>query len=315
MTAPTRERRPLPGAPPPRPPWRRGPSTLARRDARSGYLFIFPAALTLGLLVLYPLLNGFYISVFNTNLVNRWRFVGLDYYLRALTDPSFLRSLAITLTYAVLVVGGTVVVGTALALLLNREMRFRTLFRAVLILPWLFPEVVVALLWKWIFNPIYGLLNHVMLTLGLIDAPVQWLDDPVTAFWSVVLASVWKGFPLVMILVLAGLQSIPKELYEAAAIDGANKAQLFRHITLPGLAPVLLVTVILETVWWFKHFTIVWLLTAGGPVDATNVVSIAIYRTAFQNFQFGRAAASAVIVFLICLAISIVYRRLIRDDR
>jgi multiple sugar transport system permease protein len=300
--------------PPPRRRSRPTPSTLARRDARSGYLFIFPAALTMGLLVLYPLINGFWISVFDTNLVNRWKFVGLDYYVRALSDPAFLRSLAITLTYAVLVVGGTVVVGTALALMLNREMRFRTVYRAVLILPWLFPEVVVALLWKWIFNPIYGLSNHVLMTLGVVTEPVQWLDDPTTAFWSVVLASVWKGYPLVMILVLAGLQSIPKELYEAASIDGANKAQLFRYITLPGLAPVLLVTVILETVWWFKHFTIVWLLTAGGPVDATNVVSIAIYRTAFQNFQFGRAAASAVIVFFISLAISIVYRKIIRDD-
>jgi multiple sugar transport system permease protein len=314
MTAPARERRPSTGAPPVRP-WRRAPSTLARRDARSGYLFIFPAALTLGLLVLYPLLSGFYISAFNTNLVNRWKFVGVDYYVQALSDPAFLRSLVITLTYAVMVVGGTVVVGTALALLLNREMRFRTVYRAVLILPWLFPEVVVALLWKWIFNPIYGMSNHLLMTLGVVDAPVQWLDDPGTAFWSVVVASVWKGYPLVMILVLAGLQSIPKELYEAASIDGANKVQLFRHITLPGLAPVLVVTVILETVWWFKHFTIVWLLTAGGPVDATNVVSIAIYRTAFQNFQFGRAASSAVIVFFICLAISIVYRRVIRDDR
>jgi multiple sugar transport system permease protein len=310
----TRERD---AGPPPAPAKkRRGlPLSLARRDARAGYLFILPVAATLGLLVLYPLLNGFYISVLDTNLVNRWEFVGLDYFVRALTDPSFLRSLATTLTYAVLVVGGTVVVGTALAVLLNREMRFRTVFRAVLILPWLFPEVVVALLWKWIFNPIYGLSNHILMSLGIVDAPVQWLDDPTTAFFAVVVASVWKGFPLVMILVLAGLQSIPKELYEAAAIDGGNKIQLFRHITLPGLVPVLLVTVILETVWWFKHFTIVWLLTAGGPVDATNVVSIAIYRTAFQNFQFGRAAASAVIVFAICLAISLVYRKLIRDDR
>jgi multiple sugar transport system permease protein len=292
-----------------------GRSPLARRDARSGYLFVLPVALTLGLLVVYPLLNGFVISFLNTNLVNRWIFVGLDYFVRALTDPAFLRSLAITLLYAVLVVAGTLVVGTWLALLLNRELRFRWLIRAVLILPWLFPEVVVALLWKWIFNPIYGLSNHILLSIGLVDAPVQWLDDPGTAFWSVVVASVWKGYPLVMILVLAGLQTIPKELYEAASIDGANGVQLFRHITLPGLAPILLVTVILETVWWFKHFTIVWLLTAGGPVDATNVVSIAIYRTAFQNFQFGRAAAAAVIVFAICLAISLVYRKLIRDDR
>ena len=290
-------------------------ASYAKRDARSGYWFIFPAAITMALLVLYPLVYGFVISLFDTNLVNRWDFVGLDHFIRALTDPVFLKSIGTTALYSGLIVAGTLVVGTVLALILNMKLRFRTFFRVVLILPWLFPEVVVALLWKWMFNPIYGILSDVFQTLGLSTEPILWLEDPNAALPGVVIASIWKGFPLVMVLMLAGLQSISFDLYEAASLDGANKLQLFRHITLPGLAPILLVTMILETVSWFKHFTIVWLMTAGGPIDATNIVSISIYRTAFQNFQFGQAAALAAIVFVICLAASMIYARVIRDER
>ena len=182
----------------------------------------------------------------------------------------------------------------------------------MLILPWVLPEVVVALLWRWMYNPLYGIISYYG---GFLGIGTEWLEHPRSAMAAIVLTSVWKGLTLVMVLVLAGLQSISKELYEAAALDGASAVGSFRHVTLPGLAPVLLITLILETVWWFEHFTIVWLLTGGGPVDATKVVSISIYQTAFENFQWGRSAAMAVVVFVICLGASIVYRRLIRDER
>lgn len=285
------------------------------RDTRAGIGFTSPAIILMALLVGYPLLYGLYISLFDTNLVNKWDFVGTSHYERALTSGTFLDSIWTTLIFAVMVVVGTHVVGMALALALNRRGIIVSIFRIVLILPWLFPEVVVALLWRWILNPIYGILNHILGTLGLIDSPILWLEEPSLALPSVALASIWKGYPLVMVLLLAGLQSIPQELYEAAAIDGAGKVKSFRHITLPGLTPVLVVTVILETVWWFKHFTIVWLMTGGGPVTATNVVSISIYREAFQNFNFGLAAAYAAVVFVICLGASALYRKVIRDDR
>jgi len=265
-------------------------------------------------LIAYPLLYGVYISGFNTNLLNKWDFVGLKYYIQILSDTEFLNKIWITLKYAALVVAGNFVVGMSLALLLNREIKFRLLFRAILILPWLFPDVVVALLWKWLYNPLYGLFNYLLQSLHLINTPIEWLDSQHFALFGVAIASVWKGYPLVMIMLLAGLQSISKDLYEAAEIDGCNKWQLFRHITIPGLMPVTLVVLILETVWWFKHFTIVWLLTAGGPINVTSVVSIDIYRTAFQSFQFGRASAMAVIVFVICLLMSYVYRRLLETN-
>jgi multiple sugar transport system permease protein len=289
-------------------------NTYAQQNKWAGYWFILPVLITMVVLIAYPLLFGGYISLFNTNLLNKWEFVGFDYYLQALSDPEFLHKIGLTFKFTALVVVGNLIVGTLLAIILNMKLPGRLLFRAILILPWLFPEVVVALLWKWLFNPLYGLVNHILTGLHLINKPIAWLDMPEFALTGVVIACIWKGYPLVMILVLAGLQSISKDLFEAAEIDGANKWQVFRHITIPGLMPVLVVTIILETVWWFKHFTIVWLLTAGGPVDATSVISIDIYNTAFQDFRFGRAAATAVIVFLICLVISYLYRRFLSND-
>lgn len=300
-----------------------GPGTPGRRrrrptahalQRRHGLAFIAPAAVFMGLLIAYPLVYGLYISVFDTNLVNRWDFVGAQYYERAVTSEQFQSSILVTGLYAILVVAGTHVVGMLLALALNRRGLAVTIFRIVFILPWLFPEVVVALLWRWILNPVYGVLNDLLLSIGVIDAPQAWLEDARLALLGVVGASIWTSFPLVMILLLAGLQSISPDLYEAASLDGAGRMKSFVHITVPGLLPVLLVTLILQTVWWFKHFTIVWLMTGGGPVAATSVVSISIYREAFQNFNFGQAAAYAAIVFAICLAASALYRRVIRDE-
>lgn len=288
-------------------------SKVAASQQRAGLGFVSPSVLVLLALVVYPLFYGFYISMFKTNLRNMWNFVGLKYFVQALSDSDFIHTISVTLLFAVLVVAGNLLLGTALALLLNTNIRFRVVLRAILILPWLFPDVVVAILFKWIYDPLYGLLNFALTSVHLIDHPIVWFGDSNLAFSAVVLSCIWKGYPLVMILVLAGLQSIPQDRYEAAQLDGAGLANQFRYVTFPGLVPVLAVSVILDFVWWFKHFTIVWLMTAGGPIDATKVVSIDIYRIAFTNFDFGRAAALAVIVFFICLAFSIVYRRLVRD--
>lgn len=295
-----------------KPPRRRSPAAAAK--ARAGFTFVTPAMLVMLLLVVYPLVFGIYISFFDTNLLNRWDFVGSKFFTQSLSDPGFLKSLVITVVYAILVIAGHLVIGVSLAVVLASNVRFNVLFRVILILPWLFPEVVVAMIFRWIFDPIFGILNYGLQTIGLISTQVAWLDDPFWAFCAVLGAAIWKGYPLVMLLALAGLQSIPKDRYEAAALDGANRLQQFRYVSLPGLAPILGVAVILEFVWWFKHFTIVWLMTKGGPVDATNVVSIDIYRTAFQSFDFGRAAAMAVIVLIICILFAIIYRRMVPDN-
>ncbi|WP_240930784.1 carbohydrate ABC transporter permease [Isoptericola sp. BMS4] len=296
-------------------PRRRRGGVQSTRDAIAGRLFTLPVLVVSLVLVAYPILYGIGLSFFDTNLVNRWDFIGLENYARLATDGSFLNSILVTFGFAFLVVAGNLVVGTCLALLLDRGLRYTTVFRVVLVLPWLFPEVVVALIWKWMYNPVYGLFNADLLAAGIIDEPVAWLDDPNLALFAVALAAIWKGYPLVMVLVLAGLQTIPRELYEAASLDRAGRLGKFRHVTLPGLRPVLLAVVVLETAWWFKHFTIVWLLTSGGPAGATSVVSIDIYERAFKNFQWGDAAAAAVVVLVICLALSAIYQKVLhRDD-
>jgi len=257
----------------------------------------------------------FFVSLFDTNLMKRWNFVGLKYYWEAITKPDFLHTLLITVEFTILVLIGIFFVGISLALLLNMKLKGRTLFRLILILPWLFPEVVVALLWKWMFDPIYGLVNHILTSLHLINEPIAWLSSTTYAMLGVVFVVIWKGYPLVLIFVLAGLQSIPEDLYEAADIDGASKWKSFLHITLPSLRPVLVTTLILETVWWFKHYTIVQLLTGGGPIDSTRVVSIDIFNLAFTDFRFGQASALGFVVFLICFLISFVFRRVLSGDK
>lgn len=287
---------------------------LGFREQVNGYWFILPAALTLGFLVVYPLGYGAFVSFFKTNLVNRWDFVGLSNYVQVLTSSGFLHSVWLTTEFTVGTVAGHLVIGMVLALLLNLDLPGRTAFRAILIVPWLFPEVVVAMLWKWMFNPLYGVVNYTLMSLGIISDPVTWLGNLKTAMPALIVTTIWKGYPLVMIMLLAGLQSIPREQYESAQIDGASMLQTFRYVTLPNLRSVLMVALILDTVWWFKHFAMVWVMTQGGPITATNIVSIDIYKTAFQQFTFGPASAMAILVFFICFALAGGYRLFLRDD-
>lgn len=279
-----------------------------------GYKFISPAAIAMIALIIYPMLYGIYLSFFNTNLVNRWKFVGLQYYLQAFTESEFYSSVLLTFGFMILVVVGHFVVGFILASILNKQFVGRTVFRAIFMLPWLFPETVIALLFTWIMNPMYGVLNSILKSLGLISSNVSWLGSASLAFPSIVAVCIWKGYPLVMTMILSGLQSISADLYEAARIDGANKWQQFLHVTVPGLKPVLTTTIILDSVWWFKQYTLVYTMTGGGPGDATNLISLNIYGTAFNDLRFGKAAAWGVIVFIICYLISKIYGVVLKDD-
>lgn len=278
------------------------------------YGFVSPASLTILILVVYPILYGIYISFFDTNLVNKWKFVGLRYYLQALTDSSFLHSLEKTMIFTVAVVAGHFVLGFIFASVLNMNIRFRTIFRGILILPWLFPDVVIAYLFKWILNTQGGIVNELLLHIGLISEPVGWLSTSVTAFPCVILVSIWKGYPLVMVQILAGIQTISTDMYEAAEIDGASMWQRFRYITLPALKPILTTILILDTVWVFKQFTMIWLMTSGGPGSTTMVSAIEIYKNAFSYFKYGLASAQSVYILVICYLIGVVFRRLLRDD-
>ena len=278
-----------------------------------GYYFSFPIVFMLAALIIYPMLYGFYISFFNTNLVTRWKFVGLRYYLDAFTETAFYQSVILTLGFMILVVAGHFLLGFILASLLNKEFKGRTVFRVIFMLPW-FPEAVVALLFTWIMNPMYGILNSILRNLGIISSNISWLGNKSLAFPSVVFVCIWKGFPLVMTMILAGLQSISKDYYEAAELDGANKWNQFRYITLPSLKTILTTVLILDCVWWFKQYTLVYTMTAGGPGTATSLISLSIYGTAFNDLRFGKAAAWGIIVFVICYLINLVSKVVLNED-
>lgn len=284
------------------------------KEGWTGYPFVLPAIVTMVSLIIYPMLYGIYISFFNTNLVTKWKFVNIKYYLQAFTEMEFYTSLFLTFKFMFFVVLGHFVLGFLLANLLNYDFRGKTFFRVVFIMPWLFPESVIALLFMWILNPMYGVFNSFLKSLGLISSNVGWLGSTALAFPCVVFACIWKGYPLVMTMLLSGMQSISKDLYEAAKIDGANRWKQFMHVTLPGVRPVFITTVILDSVWWFKQYTLVYTMTAGGPGKATSLISLSIYGTAFNDFRFGKAAAWGVIVFIICYAISRVYRMVLKDE-
>ena len=246
--------------------------------------------------------------------MNKWEFVGLRYYLQALTDTSFLHSLWMTVIFTVSVVVGHFVIGFIFALIVNMDIRFRTVLRGILILPWLFPDVVIAYLFKWILNTQGGIVNELLIHFGLISDPIGWLSTSATAFPCVILVSIWKGYPLVMVQILAGIQTISTDMYEAAEIDGANMWQRFRYVTIPALKPILTTILILDTVWVFKQFTLIWLMTSGGPGSSTMVSAIEIYKNAFSYFKYGLASAQSVYILLICYLIGVVFRRLLRDD-
>lgn len=286
-----------------------------KKDRTAPYLFIAPAAIVILLLVVYPIANGLFISTYDTNLVNKWDFVGAKHYLRALTDKEFLSSILKTFQFTFFVVLGHFVIGFLCANILNRDIRFKTIFRGILILPWLFPDVVVALLWKWIFNTSNGILNALLDAAGLISEPVQWLSSSQFAMSTVIFVSIWKGFPLIMIQILAGMQTISQDMYESAEIDGANGVQRFMYITIPALMPILSTILILDTVWVFKQFTLIYLQTSGGPGSTTMVSAIEIYKRAFSFFEFGYASAQSVYVLIICYLIGVVFRRLLRSDQ
>lgn len=279
-----------------------------------GFAFVLPAILTMVLMIVYPMLYGAYISFFNTNLVNKWNFVGLKYYIQAFTDSTFYTSVGRTAIFMICVVAGHFLLGFVLSNLLNKEFKGRTIYRALFMLPWLFPESVIALLFTWILNPMYGVFNDILKSLGIIESNIAWLGSKELAFPTVILTCIWKGYPLVMTMILSAMQSISHDLYEAAELDGANKWKQFLHVTLPGIRPVVLTTFILDSVWWFKQYTLVYTMTGGGPGTATDLVSLTIYKSAFNDLRFGKASAWGIIVFILCYLISKIYGRIFNDN-
>ncbi len=277
-----------------------------------GYLFIFPALFFMVALRIYPLIRGLYISFFKTDLIRNWDFVGLKNYIKVLSGSQFYSSIFTTIKFTIFVVAGHFIIGFILSHILNKKIKGITFFRAVLILPWVIPESIIAMIFKWILNPLYGLVNHYLLQFSLISEPLSWLGSGDTAFAAVVMACIWKGFPMIMVILLAGLQNISLDLYEASDIDGASEWQKFIYITIPSLKGVLYTALVLDTIWWFKHYTIVWVLTQGGPGSATALISIDIFKRSFEYFDFGGGSAVAIIVFAIIFGMKYLMERIFK---
>ncbi|RXZ49503.1 sugar ABC transporter permease [Agromyces fucosus] len=304
--AATTEAAPSKGAPP-RGRRRRAPGFGRFLERWGAYLFVLPAILYLTVLTVFPLVRGIILSFTSTKLVNPsgGRPVGFENYEYLLSSERFWNSVVTTLLYTLFTVVFAVVIGTCGALLLNTAFRGRGIVRAVVTIPWAVPTVAAALIFVWIYNNEAGVLNRATGALGLGEH--GWLIDPAFGLFSVTLATVWKVMPLVMLVMLAALQSVPQELREATWVDGANRWQSFRAVTLPHITPTIRVITLLMTIWSIRRFEIIFLITGGGPLDATNTLVVNVYRTAFQDQNLGRAAAIGALGLVLSLLVTIVY--------
>ena len=282
-------------------------------------LLVAPAIVVIGGLIGYPVIRTAWLSFTDADLSSlisgEMSFIGLDNYVDALSDPTLRRAAVATVVFGLACVVGTMLVGIAVALLLNRAFRGRTLLGVLVLLPWAIPNVAASLVWRWIFHDQYGVLNWALSSLGLSSFDgFAWFNNWFTAFVVIGVVVIWQSFPLVSLVLLAGLQTIPGDVMEAAKIDGTTAWQRTRLIVLPMLKPLLLVLIVISTIWDFKIFDQIYILSGGGPARRTEVLAFTAYREAFTQSDFGLGSALAMILFVILIIVTIVYIRLIKDE-
>ncbi len=294
----------------------RPPRRRSRRDdqARLAFWLLLPAAVAVFGVVLYPVARTLLISFFQVDsaLATDTPFVGFRNYITALTSPGFWDAMGRTLYFTLVSTALELALGLVIAGLLNARLHARWLFRAIVIIPWAIPTIVNAAMWKGIFNAQYGSLNALLTQLGVIDQYKAWLGDPTLALNMVILADVWKTTPLVAFFLLAGLTSIPGELYEAARIDRAGPVRIFRSIVLPLLVPSISIVIVLRTVEAFKVFDIVYAMTRGGPINSTQTIAYYTYVRAFSDQDFGVGSALSYLIVVVILVLTFIYLRLLR---
>lgn len=271
-----------------------------------GRAYILPAIIILLIVTIYPLIYVFYLSLHrNMPIFEISKFVGLKNYLFLLKDERFWNALRNTLYFTGLSVAAELLLGLAIAVFLDRPFKGRGMIRAIVLIPWAIPTVVSAKMWEWIYNPDFGILNYVFGT------NINWLGSPFWAINAAIFMDVWKTTPFAVLLFMAGLQVIPRELYQAAEVDGASSRQVLIHITLPLLKPIILVVLLFRTLDAFRVFDAIYVLTGGGPGNTTETLSIYAYKTLFQTLQFGYGSALSVIVFLCVGIISLFYVKML----
>jgi len=283
------------------------------RDLLFALALITPALVVLLSLSIYPLIYSITISL-QTETADgiKW---GVSNFTRLISDAFFLTAMAHTFIYAVVALVFEFLIGLSLALLLNSQIRGRTLFRAALLVPMMLPTVVVGVVWRLMLNPNFGAINGTLKEVGVNTEPLTWTASPKLALLSVIAVDVWQWTPFVFLVLLAGLQAIPQEPYEAALIDGSSRWQTFRYVTLPLLKPAILIALLLRTMDLLRIFDQIFILTEGGPGFATETISLYIYRTAFRFFDFGYAAAMSFVLLALTNVISTIYIRFLQTKQ
>ena len=305
----------------------RQPTTLAvaprRRAARRGllaeiarhwsdYLYVGPALLLMALVIVYPFVYTVYLSFFNTpTYTPEIIFNGLDNYQEILTDDRFWLVVKNTLVWTVGSTVGAFLLGFLAAVLVNRSMPFRSLIRSALMTPYVIGIVVAAFAWKWLYHADFGVISGALIQFGLISRPILFIDSEALVMPSLIVANIWKGFPFVMIMLLAGMQAIPQQLYNAARVDGAGRMRRFFEITVPELTPVIAVTTVLLFIGNVNSFTLVWILTGGGPAYLSQILVTHIYTLSFMSLRFGMASAVSVLLFIVLMVATVIYVRVL----
>ncbi len=277
------------------------------------YWFVLPVAVVILLVIAYPVVNNISMSFFQNYLARptQHAFIWFENYKELFEDRIFWRSTRITGIYIVVSVAMRFLLGLGVAILLNEKVKFRGLFRALIIIPWAIPDIVAGLVWIQMYDYQYGIFNYYLMHLGLISEPLKWLSSTTLALPAAIVLNIWKGFPWVAIMILAGLQSIPEDLYEAASMDGANTWQRFMNVTVPSLRPVFTGVFLLLVIWTIKDFAIVYILNKGGPAHATEVLTIFIYQKAFTDLRMGQAAAGGTLLLLVSMIFTITYLKVV----
>ncbi len=289
-------------------------SRALRREARLAYAILAPSFIVVLIVVAYPFFAALYLSLQNKMVGAPGRFVGLANYVELFRDEVFLRTAWNTLVYTGVGVGLKFVLGLAMALVLDQERRFNNIFRTLLFVPWAVPVVIVALNWRWIYDDLSGFLNNFLITFHITRDIISWLSDPRLAMGCVIAVVVWAGTPLYAMTFLAGLQSIPRELYEAAEVDGASVIEQFVYITVPRLKTIFVTTVMLSTIWTATNLQFVLVLTRGGPASRTEIFPHLAYQTALGARRLGLGAAVSLVFFpVLVVLIVLLTRRMLRE--
>ena len=292
--------------------------SLRQREKRQAWVLLAPMLLVMLLLTAWPLLRTIWLSFTDAALIGSGEtpaWIGLENYLYALSDPDFRASIWRTLYFTLVSVTFEGIIGVLVALLLNQKFVGRNVLRVLVILPWALPTIVNAMMWRLNFNPDYGSINALLTQLGIIDGYRSWLGSPDAALNAVMFADIWKNYPLVTLLVLAALQSIPDDLFEAARLDGASAWRRFRAITFPAIVAPLGVALVLRTIDAFKIFDIIYVMTRGGPVDSTKTLSFFVYQESFSYLRAGSGAAYAILMTLMCALLITLYLLMLWHQR